>query len=601
MERGLIKDSAHMSRADNRDLHPMCPAEEDLVPLASGEEGADSVRAHVADCNACRDLFDSLQAVRAGLKDLAKDLAPEPDPASRYDCAVGQQVEDLPAVGKYQVLECLGSGGQADVYRAFHPQLSRMVVIKLGRRPLDDVRARERLLVEGRLLARLDHPHLAKVYDLDFHHGRPFLVLELIQGLTASQLVRDEAVPALRAARLVARVARALDAAHRHGVTHRDIKPENILIDEAGFPHLIDFGIASFKDAWSGHGIGEEGISGTVEFMAPEQARGDAERIGPRTDLFALGGILYYLLTGRAPFEGGRLEECLDRARRCDLDLGALRRPGVPRALEKICRKALEADPADRPSSAADFARSLDRCARRPSRFATVGLALLVLLLAVLFLRSPSERHAGADLSAVPLSVKSLEVELWEQLPSGDQKYEGRIGEGPSAAGYDDLVRLSVSLSEPAYCYLIALNPDGKDQVCCPGNPDERPPLQAVFHFPLAAQNGFSLSDGVGLQAFVVLASRKPLPSYSSWRSGITSLPWSATRDLGAWRFDGSTLRPLGGLGKERGPERTLRPAQSLTRLREFFLSRRDLDVFGGIAFPVLERPGPSPAAKKEE
>src|SRR5262245_34616337 len=214
MEPGPSKGSAHMSWADNGNHHPTCPPEEDLVPLASGEEGADSVRAHVAGCSACRDLFDSLRAVRTGLKDLAKDLATEPDPASRDDCAVGQEAEDFPAVGKYQVLECLGSGGQADVYRAFHPQLSRMVVIKLGRRPLDDVRARERLLAEGRLLAQLDQPHLARVYDVDFHHGRPFLVLELLRGRSLEQAAEGAKLPPRQAAETAAKVARILDYLH---------------------------------------------------------------------------------------------------------------------------------------------------------------------------------------------------------------------------------------------------------------------------------------------------------------------------------------------------------------------------------------------------
>src|SRR5262245_43372107 len=155
------------------------------------------------------------------------------------------------AIGKYPVVSVLDRGGQALVYRAVHPTLQKDVVIKLGKQAFGaDPAGRNRLLEEGRILAGLDHPHLAHVHDLDFHQDRPFLVLQYVRGRTLEQYARQETPSPRQAAGLVAAVARALAAAHRRGITHRDVKPKNVLIDEGGQPRLIDFGLAWLQDAW---------------------------------------------------------------------------------------------------------------------------------------------------------------------------------------------------------------------------------------------------------------------------------------------------------------------------------------------------------------
>jgi serine/threonine protein kinase len=280
------------------------------------------------------------------------------------------------------VVGVLDEGGQASVYRALHPTLDKELVIKLSHRSLaQDPADHDLLVAEGKLLADLDHPHLVRVYDLDFHEGRPFLVMEYVRGCNLQQHAAQTRPGPRQAAGLVAKIARALAVAHRRGVVHQDVKPRNILIDEAGQPRLIDFGMARLRHAWADHAIHPNG--GTLEYMAPEQARGETDRVDRRSDLFALGGVLYALLTGKAPFTGKDLGEVLDRAGRCDFDRPALRAAGVPRRLEAICLRAMAADPADRYAGADDLAADLERFAGRGLRVAQVAAAAALVLLAV--------------------------------------------------------------------------------------------------------------------------------------------------------------------------------------------------------------------------
>src|SRR5262249_39835795 len=174
---------------------------------------------------------------------------------------------------------------------------------------------REPLVAEGRLLAELDHPNLARVYDLDFHQDRAFLVMEYVRGRSLDQYAKQEPLTPPRAAGLVAQGARALALLHRRGVLHLDIKPRNIVMDEAGRPRLIDFGLARLRHAWAAERDEADQIGGTVPYMAPEQARGQSAGLGPRSDVFGLGATLYFLLVGRAPFAGGGWKAARARAR----------------------------------------------------------------------------------------------------------------------------------------------------------------------------------------------------------------------------------------------------------------------------------------------
>jgi hypothetical protein len=181
---------------------------------------------------------------------------------------------------------------------------------------------------------------------------------------------------------------------------HQDIKPANILVSENGVPYLLDFGLAQLADAWSGGD--DQPIGGTAAYMAPEQARGDAKST-PATDIFALGGVLYFLLTGRAPFHGRDSHEAMQHAGRCDFDRSALRCPSVPRGLADICLRAMAADPAERYATADDFAVALERHVRPANKGGvelgvqtcglrialTVGVAAMLFVVGIWYLSYP--------------------------------------------------------------------------------------------------------------------------------------------------------------------------------------------------------------------
>ncbi len=209
-----------------------------------------------------------------------------------------------------------------------HPELRRDLVLKLANQPID-ANGRSELVAEGQRLAELEHPNIVRIHDLDFHEGRPYLVMEYVRGRTLAQFAREQSVTPRQAAALVAEVAGAVAFAHGRGIVHQDIKPANVLIDETGRPRLIDFGLAWQQDAWSDATTRSEG--GTFAYMAPEQARVDLDRIRSLSDVFALGGLLYFLLTGKGPFEAESYQESWDRARRCDLDRSVLENADVPR------------------------------------------------------------------------------------------------------------------------------------------------------------------------------------------------------------------------------------------------------------------------------
>lgn len=318
-----------------------------------------------------------LEEYERRLKAPTTDDSTVPDSREQAERAV------VPAtVGKYVVIAELDRGGQACVYRGVHPMLGKEVVIKVGHDALPpELAETSRLRAEGRILAELDHPNLARVYDLDCDNGRPFLVVEYIRGRNLEQFAAQQRPTPRQAAGLVAKVARALVLAHRRGITHQDVKPKNILVDEAGQPRVIDFGLARLRHAWAEDGQRRGTVSGTVNYMAPEQARGETDRVNPRSDVFALGGVLYYLLVGHAPFTGATFEEALVRAASCDFDRDALRRCRAPRALARICLKAMAEDPDRRYATADRLAADLEAYGRRAAVWSGVTAGLLAFAL----------------------------------------------------------------------------------------------------------------------------------------------------------------------------------------------------------------------------
>jgi serine/threonine-protein kinase len=260
----------------------------------------------------------------------------------------------------YEVLGKLGEGGMGVVYKARHLALNRIEVIKMIRAgefagPRDLARFR----FEAEAAANLSHPNIVPVYHVGEAAGRPFLSMRWIDGASLA-----EQTPPRRsgAARLVATIARAVHHAHQRGILHRDLKPANILVDSAGEPFVTDFGVARRigADAAPTQSCGPVG---TPQYMAPEQARGDPH-LTVGADIYALGGILYYCITGRAPFHGRTYVDVLNQVITSPPPAPRTINPSADPELEAVCLKCLEKDPTDRYHSAAELADDLERYIR---------------------------------------------------------------------------------------------------------------------------------------------------------------------------------------------------------------------------------------------
>src|SRR5581483_1564527 len=214
----------------------------------------------------------------------------------------------------YRILSRLGRGGMGVVYTAEDTHLGRKVAIKFSSAPPENTHFRARFLREARSVSALNHPNIAEVYDYgETHDGQPFLVMELVNGENLHQLLQRGALSMVQACRIAGEVAAALTEAHRQGIIHRDIKPSNIVLAENGQVKVLDFGLAkSFQASKPSPEEADPTITsaetkagtvlGTPQYMSPEQAEG--QELGPQSDLFALGTVLYECLTGRNPFTG---------------------------------------------------------------------------------------------------------------------------------------------------------------------------------------------------------------------------------------------------------------------------------------------------------
>ncbi len=534
----------------------------------------------------------------------------------------------------------LGSGGQAELFRVGDPLLARELALKLGRRPFDADSPAERddLVREARTLAALRHDGLVNVHTLGFlEDGRPYLVLDLVLGTNLDEHVGAGRLDPRRAAEVVERLALVVEHLHACGVLHLDIKPRNVMIDEHGQPRLIDLGLARLRYAWAPEPDVPAG--GTPAYLAPEQAGGEVERVGRATDVFGLGGVLYFLLTGRALYEGASHDEVMAQARRGKYGAKALEDAAAPQELKEICKQALALAPADRYSSAGALAidlkgfreqekPNLDRSGGVRRWVIAVGSALAALVvlgaiwaMATRVLVGDAPRDAnGAAATDPPVApsrsvdgsgegvvygtdarsnprVRSFEI---HRQPNGDeenfkQKSPGILGRSTFAAHEGDELTVRAELSEPAHAYLIAFRPDGTDELCDPDDESAWPPRKQQPGYPPPSKSGerYGLAEGAGLYAFALVVSRKPLPPYDEWKRRVGPIPWSARLPCEpgvVWRDDDAGLEPLvagdpdeiRGKGVKAGGS-----GASVAKLASWLRGLPDVDVVTVEAFPV--------------
>jgi serine/threonine protein kinase len=274
-----------------------------------------------------------------------------------------------PAVPGYEILGPPKRGGMALVYKARQIRLNRVVALKVIRSHRHPNGAEQaRFHAEAQTVARLDHPNIVRVFDNGEQDGIPYLVLEFVAGGSLAEKIDPGPLSPAAAVRLLLQLVEAIDYAHANGVVHRDLKPSNILLTSDGLPKVADFGLSKQMQAAAGCLTHAGDVLGTPAFMAPEQAAGHTDAIGPGTDIFGLGAILYALLTGRPPFQGDTISEILQNAK-----VGRVTPPRqlngrVPPALERICLKSMAADPHQRYRSASALAHALRRYLRRTRR-----------------------------------------------------------------------------------------------------------------------------------------------------------------------------------------------------------------------------------------
>jgi serine/threonine protein kinase/PKD repeat protein/uncharacterized protein YraI len=264
-------------------------------------------------------------------------------------------------LGQYEIIEEIGKGGMATVFRAYQPNIGRYVAVKIIHRAISsDTRALERFQREARLIARLEHPHLLPVYDYDGAYEPPYIVMRYLEGGTLKDVLDRGALPLVDISYFMRQTASALEYAHRQGVVHRDIKPSNIMIDQDGNAFLMDFGIARLA-ASSAEGLTQTGFAvGTPGYMAPEQGMG-LDNIDLRADVYSLGVMTYQMITGRMPYSAETPLAIVMKHINDPVPSVRALNPDLPEALDLAIAKAMAKKPEDRFASAIDFSDELTR------------------------------------------------------------------------------------------------------------------------------------------------------------------------------------------------------------------------------------------------
>lgn len=262
----------------------------------------------------------------------------------------------------YQIVGELGRGGMGVVYLAEDLKLKRHVGLKMIRADSDtDQVALERFRIEAEAIANLQHPNIVQIYEVGEHEGCPFIALEYLDGGSLRAKIRAGRIPPREAASMVRDLAAALAHAHERGVIHRDIKPGNVLLTLTGVVKISDFGLAKRFDLDQSQLTPTGAVLGTPAYMSPEQALGRAREVGPLTDVYSLGAVLYELLTGDRPFHGENAAELIHRVVAEEPTPPSKSRPGIDRDIETICLKAMAKESRRRYSSAQALADDLGR------------------------------------------------------------------------------------------------------------------------------------------------------------------------------------------------------------------------------------------------
>jgi len=498
--------------------------------------------------------------------------------------------------GRYEIVSWIGAGAMGDVYRATDPQLERPVAVKVPKiegRGEKRQEFTERFLREARTAAAVRHPHICPIYDTGEQDGTPYVVMAYVNGESLSDRMRRKGryENPREAVALALDIAEALDEVHQHGIIHRDLKPGNILVDASGKALLTDFGLArSFVD--DEHLTADGVLVGTPAYMSPEQALDGGKSVGPASDLYGLGIVLYEMLTGKLPFTGGAISIVVHKAKQSAIISPLSFRPDLDPTLVAIVERAVQHEPDKRFADAGAFAAALkdwlesdssptsrmivsplispapkpvQASGIKPRGFIFVAAACLIIATLAWFavvnpgakrderglrvsdnslIVTPNE-GSRVDFPDLPPLSGQLKIRFIANPDSGSAKVVVRQPkEGdPTPLFNGQNVQLQTKLSRPGFIYVIWVDSDGAAEPIYPWDFETstalwKAPIQKRSNKPAdfipcpeKAQTGFRATGKPGMQHVVVLARSTPLKSANELQSVFSDLPASPLAD----------------------------------------------------------------------
>jgi serine/threonine protein kinase len=433
---------------------------------------------------------------------------------------------ELTQVGRYRLIEQLSGGGQGQTYLAFHPGLKKPVVLKrsLTARQAGSVAA-DSVLREAQLSAKLRHPHLVEVFDCDVDEGYPFAVMEHIVGATLDVWIKNGNPSRAERFAVLEQIAETVAWLHAQSVAHQDLKPQNVIVTPEGNIKLIDLGLARFFGLWRDRS--GECLGGTPGFMAPEIARRLYPHAvasgGPGTappapepqpnlmlaDVYSLGGLMFFLLVGREPYEPRPQEDrnaLRGRVVAGQYDLAALEKEKLNASLVRLCRSTLEADPGRRTQSAAEFVKRLEAPSRsRLIALAAAGLLGVALAMVVVgwFIRAPVPASKPAEATPAESSPAVKGPELINLSVSRRGRSSDNLGLALPVHTNED-IRLKAEMPAGVYATFFSINGDGLMMKLVSVEPRDVP---FTWTYPKDGKT-FKLTGPVGTECFLICGRR---------------------------------------------------------------------------------------------
>lgn len=586
------------------------------------------------DTPACQAMIDSLKSP-SRMKELIANSEGE-----SFDPLTPKELGDLLILGP------IGAGGMGEVFQARHKKLNRIQALKLlpSHRLTSNI-ALQRFEREMQAIGQLNHPNIVTVYDAGVAEETPFITMELIDGISIHQLVREKQdsksqVSIDAALSYLVDAAKGIEHAHQNKVLHRDIKPSNLMIDKHGLVKVLDLGLAKFVGEHVSIDVNTKSeaddsepltadfeILGTPDFMAPEQFRGNADE---RSDVYALAATLQFLLTGKTLFPEARgliqksLAICNDQIPSVEKF-----RSDVPKQLQEIIARGLQKNPNDRQQSAREFRSSLEAVIARVelengkvnfesktlnakagtrNNFIQRGIFLsaccaLILVgafFAYSFFQGQNNASPTPKSTELPFEIEYLSRK-YPDLPNDDPAQihirEGIIGKDVFLANHMDFVKVELKLSQPKYFYLVALNPTEdpsyKIQLCLPSGPTVIPQAKTEATFPSDELSLYQLSDGTGQVAFILLVADEPLPAFQEWKEqNLKEFPWQISRAPSVWKYSKPTNieRLIQNRTDDRAPAQIVSTRNAVVESCTHFLAKVEGVESYWLSFPVTKQ-----------